>query len=134
MKKKRLNIEKYKDEIKYYIVSGRNLEVAVCETIKKYNPNGDYSEYGILEWLCEEYQEPILDETERKYLKIVFKSFHKRIKYITKAKDGDGESINYIYDDEHSAWFPPFEKGTMYKNMELRKWYTLEELGITYDD
>lgn len=81
-----------------------------------------------------EYKEPILTDLEREYLKIVFKPFHKRIEYITKAEDGDGESIDYMYDDEHATWMPPFEKGTMYKNMELCKWYTLEELGITYDE
>lgn len=51
----------------------------------------------------------------------------------TLAEDGDGESINYMYDDKHVTWMPPFEKGTMYKNMELYKWYTLEELEINYD-
>ena len=124
------NLEFYKEDIKRKLCDFA-FNRAICEVL-----NVDYAidEYKLLDWLCEEYKEPILTDSEREYLKIVFKPFHKRIEYITKAEDGDGESIDYMYDEEHAAWFPPFEKGTMYKNMELYKWYTLEELGITYDD
>ena len=134
-----LNIEKYKGEIEcwYDSESAKQCSKLYClsKAIKEvYIDRCKDKSITPLEWLCEEYQEPILTDSEREYLKIVFKPFHKRIENIIKAEDGDGESINYMYDDTHSAWLPPFEKGTMYKNMELCKWYTLEELGITYVD
>ena len=89
----------------------------------------------MLEWLCEEYKEPILDEEERKYLSAVIKPFRKEETTIMKRKEYSGcefvriaiewkeGSIDYIE-------FPSFEKGTMYKGMELNKEYTLEELGL----
>ncbi len=127
-----LNIEKYKDEIKE--------KICECTTLIAINDlyfdkmNRYEGIFKSLDWLCEEYKEQILTVSEREYLKAVFKPFHKRIEFISKVEDGDGESLDYMYDEEHSAWLPTFEKGTMYKNMELYKGYTLEELGITYDD
>lgn len=128
-----LNIERYKDEIEGNLIDSDDLDLAICNSFESHNTTRFWNIDDVFNWMFEEYKEPILTDSEREYLKIVFKPFHKRIEYITKAEDGDGESIDYMYDDEHSAWLPPFEKGTMYKNMELYKWYTLEELGITYD-
>lgn len=82
-----------------------------------------------------EAKKEILDEAEKRYLKQVIRPYNKVIslqKYapsniklaiikITVSKIGGGIwTIN----------LPPFEKNTMYKNMELNKKYTLEELGL----
>lgn len=82
-----------------------------------------------------EYKPEILDEAEKRYLKQVIRPYKKVIsieKYapssvklakikITVSKIGGG-----IWDID----LPPFEKDTMYKNMEDNKNYTLEELGL----
>ena len=84
-------------------------------------------------WLEEEYKPPILDDVEKAYLSAVIKPFRKDIEYIVKFKRYSDKK-EYIYmtmkkDDDYCA-LPVFEKGTMYKGMELNKRYTLEELGL----
>lgn len=81
----------------------------------------------------EEYKPPILDDVEKAYLSAVIKPFRKDIECIVKFKRYSDKK-EYIYmtmkkDDDYCA-LPVFEKGTMYKGMELNKRYTLEELGL----
>ena len=81
-----------------------------------------------------EEKEPILDEVERKYLSDVIRPFRNRIKFIRKCYIFEREYINiaynseFVYDDNFNL--PTFEENTMYKNMQLNKEYTLEELGL----
>ena len=87
----------------------------------------------------------ILDKEEKEYLGNVIKPFRNRILYIAKSetvKTYDNpnpkiyECIYIMYKDSSKKknpfymGFPCFEKGTMYKGMELDKEYTLEELGL----
>ena len=79
----------------------------------------------------------ILTKEEKEYLKAVIKPFKNRVKYITKIKlDYITEYIKIgLSDVLHSnlietIFLPRFNKDTMYKNMELEKEYTLEELGL----
>ena len=128
------NLEYYKDEIKNYIENGYDFQDTLCEIYCNKNQH-DASDLDVLNWLCEEYKEPILDEEEKKYLSAVIKPFRKEETTIMKRKEYSGcefvriaiewkeGSIDYIE-------FPSFEKGTMYKGMELNKEYTLEELGL----
>lgn len=135
-----LNIEKYKGEIEcwYDSESAKQCSKLYClsKAIKEvYIDRCKDKSITMLEWLCEEYKEPILDEEERKYLSAVIKPFRKEETTIMKRKEYSGcefvriaiewkeGSIDYIE-------FPSFEKGTMYKGMELNKEYTLEELGL----
>lgn len=83
-------------------------------------------------------EEPILDDVELRYLKSVLRPFKDRAKYVTKYECGEpiGKKLEFIdFQMEPEEYFvlPCFERGTMYKNMEPRKKYTLEELGIKYD-
>ena len=83
-------------------------------------------------WLEEEYKPNILDEKEKAYLTAVIKPFRKDIKYITK-KDFVIKAKEYLLikmHDLNTAGLPLFEKGTMYKGMEVNKNYKLEELGL----
>lgn len=105
------------------------------------------SERGWVSGLCiddfsanwwEEYKEDILDEEEKKYLSAVIKPFRDRITYIAKVE----EDMHWFYwimirvdigflNDYYDFCLPPFEKtSAMYKNMEVGKEYTLEELGL----
>ena len=80
-----------------------------------------------------EYQEPILDEEERKYLSDVIKPFKNEIECIIKKKSIDYKNKEYIvihFEQWRTMPFPHFEKGTMYNNMTLNKEYTIQELGL----
>ncbi len=84
-----------------------------------------------------EVEEPILDESERKYLSGVIRPFRDRIEFIRKREMDIGDDVQYInivysseYDDDDNFCLPYFKKGSMYKNMKLNKEYTLEELGL----
>ena len=86
----------------------------------------------------EEYKEPVLNEEEKEYLSAVIKPFRDRITYIAKVE----EDIHWFYwimirvdigflNDYYDFCLPPFEEtSSMYKNMEVGKEYTLEELGL----
>ena len=79
----------------------------------------------------------LLTPKEREYLKFVFKPFASNITYVEKTSEkmnADTEYIKvHIYKD-CSIVFPNFKKGTMYKEMKPKAKYTLEELGIVYDE
>lgn len=101
------------------------------------NNKGSYSD----KFLNQEIEiENILDKQEKEYLRNVIKPFKGIVKNISKQKIYSKYeyisicfsvpldisyycSTNYIY-------LPYFIKGTMYKNMEVGKEYTLEELGL----
>lgn len=105
----------------------------------------DYSSFSAYNHLFKDVKEgadpicfrgQILDDTERRYLKFVLKPFAKRIDYVTKIKNrrfgnciwvriGDCDSMNFPYFNDNK---------NMYKGMEFDTPYTLEELGITYDN
>ncbi len=141
-----LNIEKYKDEMADNLDDGFNFEyVAKCAYYNASTENKSKEMSTILDWLCEEYKEPVLDDVEREYLKAVCKPFRNRTHLITKREvvpcpiSMQKERIviqlgreGYI---ETFIKLPPFDmESGMYKGMELNKRYTLEELGITYDE
>jgi hypothetical protein len=76
-----------------------------------------------------EYETPILDEIEKKYLTNVLRPFKDKINFIYKSKTGLGYYIMVDF-DTFSFDFPYFEENTMYQGMELDVAYTLEELGL----
>ena len=78
----------------------------------------------------------ILDEREKEYLSAVIKPFRNKVKSISKSNVANGlyeyisiETVHHLEGTEFTS-FPLFEARTMYKNMELRKKYTLEELEL----
>lgn len=85
-----------------------------------------------LEWLNQEYKDPILDDVERKYLSAVIKPFRKKISYIRKSKDlREGKKyIKIELCDGDTMYFPYLANDEMYTGMKLDRNYTLEELGL----
>lgn len=83
-----------------------------------------------LEWLNQEYKDPILDDVEREYLSAVIKPFRKKISYIRKSEDLRKKYIKIVLCDGDSMYFPYLVNDEMYKGMELGRQYTLEELGL----
>ncbi len=77
-----------------------------------------------------ESEESILADTEIKYLSGVIAPFKNKIKYIRKSEYAGCEYLMFHAENEPTWTMPLFKKGTMYKNMELYKVYTLEELGL----
>lgn len=83
--------------------------------------------------------ENILDKQEKEYLRNVIKPFRDKVEYIAKLNETNGYDYISIgvsfrvgisnFNTEH-IWLPYFERGTMYKNMEVGRKYTLEELGL----
>ena len=136
------NLEFYKKEIqeKYFAFAMRlkhskgryDLADAIYEVCRK--PKG---KKFILDWFLEEHKEPILDEVEKKYLRAVIRPFKNKkevvitiIKVDMRGVENLEINIKRDYDFETTLYFPPFEKDTMYKGMELGKEYILEELGL----
>lgn len=71
----------------------------------------------------------ILTQEEKEYLSYVIKPFRDRVEYVCKYAhiDNKHEWIEIVFTNIFMC-FPFFEKGTMYKGMEVNKEYTLEEL------
>ena len=87
----------------------------------------------------------ILDKVEKEYLRNVIKPFKNNIQYIIKQTGPDHSDTEYIttfinsitntdWLDQEYIVVPFFKKGAMYKNMEIGKKYTLEELGLFLDE
>lgn len=77
-------------------------------------------------------EKEILDEKEKEYLRQVIRPFRDKVEYIS---INGTININKLYMQIFVAncdfvSFPNFEKGTMYKGMEIGKKYTIEELGL----
>nr|DAG68998.1 MAG TPA: hypothetical protein [Caudoviricetes sp.] len=125
------NFEKYRAYV-YDAIAVCNAGVLLDKAGIKTEPFDKCGEIkaDLLEWLLEECKEPILDNNERNYLSAVIRPFRKRIKFIRKSLHGDMECITICYDNLYTFMLPLFKKGTMYKGMELRKNYRLEELGL----
>lgn len=78
-----------------------------------------------------ERKEEILDEVEKKYLADVVRPFRSKVRSVYKMASicSNKEFINIQLRDENFT-LPYFKKGTMYKEMQTGKRYTLEKLGI----
>lgn len=82
-----------------------------------------------------EIEDFILNDKEKEYLRAVIKPFRDRVENIQKNtvfydKEGLLIKVKFKQDLYTYANLPPFEKNTMYKNMQINKKYTLEELGL----
>lgn len=130
------NLEHYKNELKPIFqnfgfdpeLMWKHIEEEIDESISKLK--GEYYTDIILDWMSEPYKAPILDDVEKDYLSAVIKPFRKRIKYIAIWRDGSEQFLHIeLYNDEYVN-FPNFKENTMYKGMELNRWYSLDDLGL----
>ena len=79
----------------------------------------------------------ILDDKEKEYLSAVIRPFKGRVKCIRKRQYGLTREfivivVNFYNDStrEENIDLPLFKRGSMYKDMEVNKDYTLEELEL----
>ena len=86
-------------------------------------------------------EQPILDNIEKKYLSNIIKPFRNKVIGITKYDySNNGEYIHIklkrtispvdYFIPLESIDLPIFKRGIMYKGMELRREYTLKDLGL----
>lgn len=128
------NIEKYKDNI----LNTHHADLSCCvhSEILKLDCVKHCSECKkhAIEWLLEEYKEPILDDAERKYLTAVIKPFRKNVIWISKQEKGYEDDVFFIaivLNGSERIHLPYFNtKSGMYMGMDSNKWYTLQELGL----
>ena len=124
------NFEKYKD----YLIKA----IAICNSDEllelagiEYNMDYYGTKKSLVNWLLQDYKEPILEEDERKYLADVIRPFRKEVVTISKFNAFDGRQYIYIeIKDRRGCNLPTFPKGTMYKGMIEGMHYTLKELGL----
>lgn len=130
------NLEHYKNKLKPIFqnfgfvpeLMCKHIEQEVDESISKLK--GEYYTDIILDWMSDPYKAPILDDVEKDYLSAVIKPFRKRIKYIA-IWDIDSKPFVHIELSGGDCMnFPNFKANTMYKGMEPKKRYTLDELGL----
>ena len=134
---KETNLQHYKEELKaifneYYEEPSkiiRDINALIGAEIKGYGFQSCTD--AILIWMAQPYKEPILDEVERKYLSDVIRPFRKKVDTISKFHTANTMQYIYFQMKDKNGWtLPLFEKGTMYKGMEVDKEYELEELGL----
>lgn len=124
------NFEKYKD----YLIKA----IAVCNSDEllelvgiEYNMDYYGKKKSLVDWLLQDYKEPILDDVEKEYLSAVIKPFRKEVATISKFNSFDGSQYIYIgMKDRRGSNLPTFPKGTMYKGMIEGIHYSLKELGL----
>ena len=103
--------------------SGRS---SICYQVKYNNTNGiDWFTVHDLELVKE-----ILDEKEKEYLRNVIKPFRDKVTIIQKGGNGFREFIKIGIENDADINLPYFEEGKMYKGMNIRRTYTLSELGL----
>ena len=129
-----LNIEKYKDNI----INSDQTDITCCANKLFHNgvcpDNCKDCKKAAMEWLLEEYKEPVLDDVEKEYLSAVIKPFRKKVSYISKLEKGYPETDQFIkitlINDEYVC-LPYFtRKSRMYIGMKKFRNYTLQELGL----
>lgn len=127
------NFDKVKEEIKIEDIECGGI-CGVINRMKGEKNCIDRTCVECIEWLKQPYGEikkEILDKEEKEYLSFVIKPFRDKVQCIVKLCGGNGKyfiDIRLSGDDNTS--FPYFEKGKMYKGMEIDKKYTLEDLGL----
>ena len=137
------NIEKYEHEISKLVNEGNPLPCAIA--IAAGISNG--SCFGCkchdchkkcLEWMCSEYNEPILSDDEKDIVKAMIDFTQKcggDVVYIRKHED----EFNGVYvycelinkkNDSSGCIYTPWLSKNLFKGLKNRKEYTLEELGL----
>lgn len=137
-----LNAEKYKERIEKleYKFALCGDELKRCRSIRC--DNCDFNKFDgkpcnlrKIEWLMEEYKEPILTDKEKTIIKDivkVFEPFNKKPVNISKIEYYSIEGQCYLeikYEDDRTST-PNFKNDELFKGMELRKEYSLKELGL----
>ena len=122
-----------KDSSFTYRLTERGLDSRYKNNLKWY-PSGMLEDLLIGNYQIIRKPRSILDPAEKKYLSAVIKPFRNKVYAIAKYDVGDDEYYIQITIKQNVYFeyidLPNFKKGTMYKGMELKKEYTVEQLGL----
>ena len=121
--------------------SSYRFKLTTAGLISSWKNSSKWNSSGLLEeFITGHYQiskekiNSVLDPAGKKYLSAVIKPFRSKVYAIAKYDDGvDNYYIQIAI--KQNVYFeyidlPYFKKGTMYKGMELKKEYTVEQLGL----
>ena len=140
------NIEKYENEIAKLVNEDNILPCAMATVagIRKekpcYHQECEECHKKCLEWMYSEYKEEILSDEEKDIVKAMCDAIYRFgcDEIISVCKIGFGMRCNFIsisYKNEYSGvnetMASPIFRNDLFAGMELRKRYSLEELGIT---
>ena len=140
------NIEKYEKEISKLVNEDNVLQCAIATVagIRKekpcYHQECEECHKKCLEWMYSEYKEEILSDDEKDIVKAMCDAIYRFgcDEIISVCKIGFGMRCNFIsisYKNEYSGvnetMASPIFRNDLFAGMELRKRYSLEELGIT---
>lgn len=132
-----LNIEKYKDQIlNIHEKNWLSIECAIGNVRGVHLPcNQKCNDCQLLSlnWLSEEYKEPVLNEVEKAYLSAVIKPFRKKVNCFTKILNDDSKKsfIRITVNTTEHVNLPYFNTASgMYAGMKPFRQYTLKELGL----
>lgn len=129
------NIEKYRDEIEAEIRESSTLDCAICSL------RGDVCDENYLctnchlkslDWLLQEYKEPILTNKEKAYLKKKIKPKRDSVIHIRKIallKGTENEFTNIVIATKDTLEAVA-TSGMPFEGMKLEREYSLEELGL----
>lgn len=134
-----LNYDKHKEEIDKIFKDGKSL-CEISQTILKEHClgcNSNKEKYAncrikTLEWLCQEYIEPVLSDEAKAYLKTIIEPIEGvAIRKISDYNIGTYKLDFFIKDGSITIKFKTGTKLYEYfEDMELNKTYTLKELGL----
>ena len=140
------NIEKYEKEISHLVNEDNVLSCAIATVagIRKEKPcyyqDCEGCHKKCIEWMYSEYKEEILSDDEKDIVKAMCDAIYRFgcDEIISVCKIGFGMRCNFIsisYKNEYSGvnetMASPIFRNDLFAGMELRKRYSLEELGIT---
>ena len=122
------------------IRNGKRASEECCHIPESFDPVSGSDEFckkclgESLEWLNQEYKEPILDDAEKEYLSAVIKPFREKVSFISKLEKAYPETdqfIKIVLINGEYICLPYFtRKSRMYIGMEKWRNYTLQELGL----
>lgn len=139
------NIEKFSKEISNLVNKGGSLECSIAtvagirEEKHCFSPVCKECHNKCIEWMCSEYNEPILSDDEKDIIRSMIYFLQKigcTVNYFIKDVNKNGISY-FMIDYENNAvgysemMSSPYFKKDKFNGMEIGKEYTLEELGIT---
>ena len=132
---KMLNIEKYEDEIKAKVKNGTSLECAihdirdVCSCGEPFRCTD--CQLKSLDWILQEYKEPILSQEGIEFLKQLIAPFISN-KFVSIGINKDLETLRINYEIGWVSYPKKVlrEKWDWFKKLNPEKLYTLEDLGL----
>ena len=139
------NIEKYEQEISKLVNKGGSLECSIAtvagirEEKHCFSPVCKECHNKCIEWMCSEYNEPILSDDEKDIVKSmvnIIRKFGCEVNYVYKSECSNGycfigTTFKNIVTGSRELIDSPYFNDDMFKGMKFNKEYKLEELGIS---